>query len=236
MLDGRANAFGRATHVGRHDGDELVRVGQHAAQQVLVWTGRSFHHLGSIVSARYPAGMKRVRLLATDALSPAEVESIRELLWAAFIEDDEGFSEDDWEHGLGGVHVVLDVDGVILAHASVVERTLEIDGRPFRAGYIEAVATRPGHEGLGHGSAVVGPASDVVRERYELGALGTGRFSFYERLGWERWRGPSSVRIPGGLVATPDDDGWIMVLRTPASADIDPDAPISCHWRQGDVW
>jgi aminoglycoside 2'-N-acetyltransferase I len=180
--------------------------------------------------------MNRVRLLPTDALQPAELESIRELLWAAFVEDDEGFSEDDWEHGLGGVHVVLDVEGLILAHASVVERMLEIDGQPFRTGYLEAVAARPGHEGLGYGSAVVGPASDVIRERYDLGALGTSRFGFYERLGWERWRGPSSVRTPAGLIATPDDDGWIMVLRTPASADIDPDGTISCDPRAGDVW
>jgi aminoglycoside 2'-N-acetyltransferase I len=180
--------------------------------------------------------MTSIRLLATDALQPAEVESLREMLWAAFAADDGGFSEDDWQHALGGLHVVLDVDGVILAHAAVVERTLEVDGRPFRTGYLEAVATRPGHEGLGHGSAAVSQASAIVRERYELGGLGTGRFTFYERQGWERWSGPSSVRTPTGLVATPNDDGWIMVLRTPASRDLDLGATLSCDWRAGDAW
>jgi aminoglycoside 2'-N-acetyltransferase I len=79
----------------------------------------------------------------------------------------------------------------------------------------------------------------VVRAGFELGALGTGRFSFYERLGWERWRGPSYVRTPEGERATPDDDGALMVFRTPATPTdplLDLDARISCDWRSGDVW
>jgi aminoglycoside 2'-N-acetyltransferase I len=178
-----------------------------------------------------------VRRAATHELLPAEMEALRALMWAAFAHDADGeFSEDDWQHALGGVHVVLDVGGTILSHASVVERILEVDGRALRTGYVEAVATRPGHEGRGYGSAVMAVASDVIRRDFELGALGTGRFAFYERLGWERWRGPSSVRATGGTLATPDEDGWIMVLRTPTTGTISLDAPISCDWRPGDVW
>jgi len=181
--------------------------------------------------------MTSIRLVDSESLSATEVGSIRELLWDAFADDEDGrFEEYDWQHALGGVHVVLEDDGVILAHAAVVERILEIDGRAVRTGYLEAVATRPGHEGRGHGSAVVGAASAIVLEGYELGALGTGRFAFYERLGWERWRGASSVRTEDGPVSTPDDDGWIMVLRTPSSGELSLDAAISCAWRPGDVW
>jgi len=78
-------------------------------------------------------------------------------------------------------------------------------------------------------------ANEIIRPEYELGALGTGAFAFYERLGWERWRGPSFVRTPGGLVRTEEDDGFLMILRTTA-APLDLDAPISCDWRPGDVW
>lgn len=76
---------------------------------------------------------------------------------------------------------------------------------------------------------------DIIA-RFELGALGTGRHSFYERLGWRTWLGPSSVRTRDGDVGTPEEDGYILVLETPASPPIDLRAPISCEWRPGDVW
>ena len=73
----------------------------------------------------------------------------------AFGTGEEAFGDDDWAHALGGRHFVLDVDGEILGHASVVERVLEIGGRPLRTGYVEAVATHPRVQGRGHGSAVM---------------------------------------------------------------------------------
>lgn len=80
-------------------------------------------------------------------------------------------------------------------------------------------------------------ATSHVRERFELGALGTSLFRFYERLGWQRWRGKSAVRAPDGLRPTPDEDGFIMVLSTPTtSGPLDADAAITCEWRAGDVW
>jgi aminoglycoside 2'-N-acetyltransferase I len=71
---------------------------------------------------------------------------------------------------------------------------------------------------------------------YELGALGTGEQAFYERLGWRTWHGPSAVRTDDGERPTPDDDGYLMVLATPASPPLDLDVSISCEWRPGDVW
>jgi aminoglycoside 2'-N-acetyltransferase I len=183
--------------------------------------------------------MTKVRRASTAALGADEIRAIREILRSAFVEDGEGFTEDDWQHALGGVHVIGEADGAIVAHASVVERPLEVAGRPLRTGYVEAVATAPAEHGRGHGSAVMSEVNAVVRAGFELGALGTGRFSFYERLGWERWRGPSYVRTPEGERATPDDDGALMVLRTPATPTeppLDLATRISCDWRSGDVW
>jgi aminoglycoside 2'-N-acetyltransferase I len=78
--------------------------------------------------------------------------------------------------------------------------------------------------------------NELIEREFELGALGTGSQPFYERLGWQVWRGPSFVRTATGDVATPDEDGYIMYLRTPRSSPIEPTAPISCDWRPGDVW
>ena len=179
----------------------------------------------------------RVRRLRTDELTAAEVEEIRELLWAAFAEDEDGaFSEDDWQHSIGGMHFVLDVDGLVITHASVVERELHVDGMPVRTGYVEAVATAVGKQRRGYGTAVMQEVNAHVAEAFDLGALGTGSQSFYERLGWQIWRGPSSVRTQIGLERTADEDGYILVLLTPSSPALDLAAPISCEWRPGDVW
>ena len=179
----------------------------------------------------------RLRRLRTDDLTPAEVVEIRRLLDAAFGDDEEErFTEADWDHSVGGVHFVLDDDGQIVSHASVVERELHIAGQPFRTGYVEAVATRPDRQGEGFGTTVMRDATAYVRETFELGALGTGEQGFYERLGWTTWAGPSSVRTDDGRRRTPDEDGYIMVLLTPASATVDVTAAISCEWRPGDVW
>lgn len=156
---------------------------------------------------------------------------------AAFgADEEERFTEDDWDHAVGGVHFVLAVEGRVIAHASVVERELHVDGRPLRTGYVEAVAVTPERQGAGFGSMVMSDVSTYIRESFELGALGTGRQRFYERLGWRAWAGPTSVRTADGIRRTPDEDGLILVLTTPTSPQLDPAAPISCDFRPGDVW
>lgn len=69
-----------------------------------------------------------------------------------------------------------------------------------------------------------------------MGVLSTGAHGFYEALGWERWRGPTFMEGPDGPEATPNDDGDIMILRTPRSPRLDLDGAIVCDWRPGDVW
>ncbi len=183
-----------------------------------------------------PDETMRLRRLPTAALTPHEIRAIRVLLWAAFPPGDEGFTEDDWEHALGGVHVVLDVEGAIVAHASVVERDLHVGERPTRTGYVEAVAVDPARQASGFGTVVMDEIDNEIARHYELGALGTGAHHFYERLGWRTWQGPSFVRTDDGVQRTPDDDGYIMVLPTRTWPDPDLTAPLSCESRPGDVW
>jgi len=179
----------------------------------------------------------RLREVSTENLGVPEVAAIRALLEAAFGSDEEErFTDDDWDHATGGVHFVLELDGEVIAHASVVERELHVDGRPLRTGYVEAVATARDRRGAGLGSMVMTAVTTFIRGRFELGALGTGRHGFYERLGWLTWTGPSFVRTADGTHRTPDDDGYILVLPTPSSPPLDVAAPISCEWRPGDVW
>lgn len=179
----------------------------------------------------------RLRRLATEALTATEIAAIRDVMLRAFGTDEEDrFTDEDWAHSIGGIHFVLDVGGEIVSHASVVERELHIDRRPLRTGYVEAVATAPDGQGVGFGSLVMTDVGTYIRERFEIGALGTGRHAFYERLGWQRWTGPSFVRTADGPRRTAEDDGYILILTTPSTPLLDLSAPISCEWRPGDVW
>ena len=178
-----------------------------------------------------------MRLVATEELTNAERIALRAIFDAAWSEKDAEFTDTDWQSATGGMHVLLEVDGDLVSHASVVDRLLETGGHALRTGYVEAVATRPEHQGKGLATEVMGAVAAFLDERYELGALDTGLTGFYERLGWELWRGHTAVRTERGTIGTPEENGQVMIRRTPATpADLDLAAPISCDWRPGDVW
>jgi len=177
-----------------------------------------------------------VRSVKTADLSAEDVRQMRELLWAAFPPDEDGFTEDDWRHAMGGTHFLADGDGAIVSHAAVIERELHVGGVPLRTGYVEGVGTRPEYQRQGYGTAVMRAATQHILAAYDLGALGTGEHGFYERFGWMTWQGRAYVRTSDGPERTPDEEGYIMVLRTPSTPDLDPEASISCDWRPGDVW
>lgn len=179
---------------------------------------------------------ERLDVVKTDRLAGHDLTAMRALFDEAW-SGDEAFSDDDWDHALGGTHFLIrSSDGSVLSHASVVDRLLEADGRSLRTGYVEGVATRAEHRGRGLATAVMQAAGSFIDEHHELGALGTSLFSFYERLGWERWRGPTGVRTERGMVPTPDEDGFVMVRLTPATRDLDLSALLTCDRRPGDVW
>ena len=175
-----------------------------------------------------------VRICRSDALTAGERLALRALLDAAFAGE---FADEDWAHALGGTHAIVEADGALVAHASVVQRVLDAGGRLLRAGYVEAVAVRPDVQRTGLGTAVMQALAPIITRDYELGALSTGEWHFYERLGWERWQGRAWVRRPDGRrERTPDDDDSLMILRTPRTPTLDLAAPLTCEARPGDVW
>jgi aminoglycoside 2'-N-acetyltransferase I len=178
-------------------------------------------------------GAVTVRRFTTAAASERLLAEIRGVLDQAFGGE---FTDEDWRHTLGGWHVVAEEEDAVVAHAAVVERVLHLGDRPVRAGYVEGVATVPDRQRQGLGSRVMLEVAAIVREDFDIGALSTEEAGFYARLGWELWRGPTSVRHGADLVRTEDEDGGVMVLRFGPTASADLDDPISCPSRPGDDW
>jgi aminoglycoside 2'-N-acetyltransferase I len=177
----------------------------------------------------------KVRTFRSQELSDERALVLRDLFEAAW--PDQTFSDEDWHNALGGVHFVLeDGEARILTHASVVTRELQVGGRPFRTGYVEAMATWPDRQRRGFGTLVLGAVNNHISSVYELGGLDTGSPGFYESLGWQRWRGPTFVRTLKEATRTPEEDGNVMVLVTPQTGELDLDESISCEWRPGEIW
>jgi aminoglycoside 2'-N-acetyltransferase I len=146
------------------------------------------------------------------------------------------FTDDDWDHALGGMHALICHHGALIAHAAVVQRQLFYGGRPLRCGYVEAVAVREDWRGQGLALALMDAVEQVVRGAYELGALSASEIGrpTYESRGWLPWLGRTSVLALDGPVRTPDDDGDIFVL--PVTVELDTATELMCDWRRGDVW
>ena len=65
--------------------------------------------------------MTRLRRAATAELTSEELAALRGLVFGAF---GGRFDEHDWEHSLGGIHVLVVDSGEPVAHGAVVPRVL----------------------------------------------------------------------------------------------------------------
>ena len=103
----------------------------------------------SISAGFYTVCMVALDSASTDALSPRFLRDVRMFLDDAFAG---AFTDDDWAHAQGGMHVWLVGSRGLISHGSLVERTLICSNHTMRVGYVEAVATAEAHrrEGLRH--------------------------------------------------------------------------------------
>ena len=174
-----------------------------------------------------------IRTAHTSDLDAATLSAARTLFDEAFRGE---FTDDDWEHGLGGIHALAYEGEELVGHASVVQRRMLYDGRALRTGYVESVCVSPRHRRRGHASALMTELERIVRGAYDLGALGATAdgAALYTSRGWQRWEGRLFALTPSGVVRTQEEEGHIYVL--PAGAELDLGEELTCDWRDGDVW
>lgn len=172
-----------------------------------------------------------IRTVHTAGLGVAALASARELLEGAF---DGELTAEDWEHCLGGLHVLAYDGAELIGHAAVVQRRLLHAGRALRAGYVEGVGVRADRRRQGVASALMAEAETIIERAYDLGALRSSDegLPFYTARGWRPWTGTLRAFTPDGIIDTPDELGWILVY----GSGLDLDGELVCGWRDGDVW
>jgi aminoglycoside 2'-N-acetyltransferase I len=69
----------------------------------------------------------------------------------------------------------------------------------------------------------------------EIACLETDRPAFYERLGWEEWRGSLGGRSAEGLIPTPDQSG-VMILRLARTPKLDTSGPLTIEAHPARMW
>lgn len=175
----------------------------------------------------------RLRLAHTCDLGPAELGAARALLHEAFGGD---FCDDDWDHGLGGMHVLVQDRRGLAAHGSVVMRRIRHRGRWLRTGYVEAVAVRPDARRTGLGGRVMGELERVIDRAYDLGALSASEEGalLYAARGWQQWGGRVHALSPGGIVRLKEEEGGVW-LRPVLAGPLDHGGELVFDWRDGDV-
>ncbi|MFH9292812.1 GNAT family N-acetyltransferase [Streptomyces sp. NPDC017520] len=175
------------------------------------------------------------RIAHTHELTAVERDRIRELLDTAF---DGNFSDEDWEHSLGGLHALLcDADDRPIAHGSVVQRRVLHADRSYRAGYVEAVAVRADHRRAGLGHRVMAELEHVIDTAYDFGALSASAAgaALYASRGWQVWPGRLAALGPAGPVPLPEEEGATYVRPAAGGALPATGHPLQFDWREGDL-
>lgn len=132
-------------------------------------------------------------------------------------------------------HVLLHSGTELAGHALWVARWLQAgDMSLMKTAYVEAVAVAPKQQGKGYATAVMKKLAESIDD-YELAALSPSDAGFYERLGWELWRGKLYARKEGVIIPA-KNESRCMILRLPETPVIDIDMPLSIEWRRGDIW
>ncbi|MEU9161561.1 GNAT family N-acetyltransferase [Streptomyces sp. NPDC048424] len=171
----------------------------------------------------------------TAGLTGEELREVRALLDEAFEGD---FGEEDFEHALGGMHVLVrDGGGLLVSHGSVVQRRVVHGGRALRTGYVEAVAVRAGSRRRGLGGQVMAELERIVARAYVLGALSASEegAGLYLGRGWSVWPGRVGALSPDGPVPLPEEEGSTYVWVPPGGIRLDPAGRLDFDWRDGDV-
>ena len=181
---------------------------------------------------RAPEDAIIVTVLTTEELTAAQRASVIDVCIAAH--ENEEFRK-LFTHITSGRHFLAHRGRELVSHAVVTTRWVQPEGQvELKTAYVDAVSTLPTYQGRGYGSEVMARLATEIGD-YEIACLQTDRPAFYERLGWEVWRGPLAGRSEHGLIPTPEQRG-VMVLRLSGTPPLDLEKQLTIECQPERIW
>jgi aminoglycoside 2'-N-acetyltransferase I len=176
----------------------------------------------------------RVRSLKTEEIDAGTREAI--VLLCVMAHQEEDFRNLFAYVPSGGLHFLAFQGKQLVSHALVTTRWLQPEGQAvLRTAYVDAVATLPAYQGQGHGSAVMRRLAETIEVEYAIACLETDQVGFYERLGWQLWRGPLAGRSEQGLIPTPEQNG-IMILTLSETPVLNLNSLLTIECQDARIW
>ena len=173
----------------------------------------------------------KLEVVRADQISPCLQADIHSICNRAYEED----LKPVFSTFIEATHILGFLGTTLVGHALWVTRWLQVDTQPIlHTAYVEAVATEKEYRNRGFAAIVMNRVAEEIQD-FELGALSPFSVAYYERLGWELWRGPLFIRTHQGPIRTPREEN-VMILRIPRTLDLDLYAPLSAEWREGELW
>ena len=149
------------------------------------------------------------------------VTSLAALLAQAFPRTRRIGGEQSWSSARPELRLVGRADGQVVAHAAVLRRFLQIEGRAQLVGDVGLVAVDPARHGTGLGAALL---TQVRAALCELGVpfgfltCGEQVAGFYARGGWARVPGPTRMIRADGQIQVYGGASMVLELATPLDA------------------
>jgi GNAT superfamily N-acetyltransferase len=171
----------------------------------------------------------RIDITPVEDLSPADRDELRALTIAVYSPDVIATlpaTEVTWAPSQWAVRVRDDNDRLV-SHVGMLTRDIAVDGVSTYIGGIGGVKTHPDARGRGYAAAAIRTAKGFfTTERgvaFILLVCLPPTVPYYERLGWQRYRGTLLVAQPGGTI--PFTTNLPMVL--PAQGEAPRDGTIN---------
>jgi len=147
--------------------------------------------------------------------------SLAALLAQAFPQTRRIGGEQSWSSARPELRLVGRADGQVVAHAAVLRRFLQIDGRAQLVGDVGLVAVDPARHGAGLGAALLTQVREALCELgVPFGFLTCGEqvAGFYARGGWARVPGPTRMVRADGRTQVYGGVSMVLALATPLDA------------------
>ncbi len=170
----------------------------------------------------------------TSQLSSVEKEQIYQLLFQVF---KQGFSREDFDHTLGGMHILAYDNHQLIGHVAIVQRSVIVDCSPFRIGYLEGLGVAEAYRRQGIGRKLMEQSSEIIVNSHDFGLLSASEegLPLYQSLGWKIWTGELYESNRESYQRSFDDEGSVLFWAAP-SQSIAATSPLYCDYRSGDQW